>query len=363
MKNILHVIDTTGPGGAETVFLQLAGATSNSSFNSIALIRGPGWVKDQLHEMGIQTIVLDCKGSFNLGYLRQVIRILRKHDIDLIQSHLLGSNVYCSIAGLIKRIPVVATFHGEVDISPKERFKLLKLAALSLGAKQIVAVTTRIENILLSMPLLSASQITTVQNGIDLSQYSKMTKPNLRTTLKLDSNTLLIGAVGNIRKPKNYPLAIDVIQALHTKNYRCHLAVAGQGNDKQMTPLLEQVERLGLQTYVHFMGFTKDIRDFLSSLDLFLMTSSSEGHPLALTQAMANELPIVSTPSGVEGIVSDNVSGCISSSHSAADVATCIIELIENNEKAQYIAKNAAEQAFESYSIEKMLNRYFEYYV
>ena len=64
MKTILHVIDTTGPGGAETIFVDLAAGLDPSMYRSVALIRGPGWVQTALEARGVKTFILDCKGSF-----------------------------------------------------------------------------------------------------------------------------------------------------------------------------------------------------------------------------------------------------------------------------------------------------------
>ena len=126
MKKILHIIDTTGPGGAETVFLKLIEATRNSGkYQCVALIRGSGWVKSQLEEKGIEFYEINSKGSVNFQYLRMLIKLIKREKIDLIQTHLLGSGIYGCLAGLICRIPVYSTFHGMVDFSEKERLQKL----------------------------------------------------------------------------------------------------------------------------------------------------------------------------------------------------------------------------------------------
>ena len=141
MKTILHVIDTTGPGGAETVFINLADKIREQGYRCIALIRGKGWVYDELQRRRIETVVLDCKGSFNLSFLRQLIKLIKKEQVDIIQSHLLGSNIYCAMAGILARKPVFATFHGAVDVANKERFLKLKCFILNRGVRQFITVS------------------------------------------------------------------------------------------------------------------------------------------------------------------------------------------------------------------------------
>ncbi|MBE9490573.1 MAG: glycosyltransferase, partial [Bacteroidetes bacterium] len=95
--NILHVIDTTGPGGAETIYTHLACKLNNNGYNSTAVIRGRGWVYDTLVKCGIEPIIVDSNGKFNYRYIGAIVKIVREKKIDLIHSHLLGANVYMSI--------------------------------------------------------------------------------------------------------------------------------------------------------------------------------------------------------------------------------------------------------------------------
>ena len=101
MKTILHTIDTTGPGGAETVFIDLATRLPKDKYRSVVVIRGKGWVYEELGRRGVNPILLDAKGSFNLRYLLGLRKIIKEEGVDIIQSHLLGANVYCSLAGLL----------------------------------------------------------------------------------------------------------------------------------------------------------------------------------------------------------------------------------------------------------------------
>ena len=140
-NTILHLIDTTGPGGAETVFIQLADNMRKRGFSSIVVIHGPGWVHEELKRRGIDPYIIPAKGSFAFGFLYQLVRLIRKNRVKLIQSHLLGSNVYAAMAGNLTRVPVVATYHGMVDVNPNERFKKLKRKVMQWGIKRYVAVS------------------------------------------------------------------------------------------------------------------------------------------------------------------------------------------------------------------------------
>ncbi len=121
MLNILHSIDTPGPGGAETVYLDIVTRLDRDRFTSFPVIPEKGWIYDQLQEQGFDPIIIDSTGSFNTRYLWELIKLIRKQKIDLIHSHLFGSNVYCSLAGLLTSTPVISTFHGFVDATGRGR--------------------------------------------------------------------------------------------------------------------------------------------------------------------------------------------------------------------------------------------------
>ncbi|HFD31796.1 MAG TPA: glycosyltransferase [Gammaproteobacteria bacterium] len=363
MKTVLHVIDTTGPGGAETIFLQLAKKVAENGHKSIALIRGNGWVQSQLEQFNIPFYIIDCKGSFNLKYLLSLIKLIRTEKVDVIQSHLLGSSVYCSMAGIITKTRVISTFHGMVDISPNERFRKIKLMALQLGCDKIVAVTDVLYKMICDLGTIKSTKITTICNGIDINLYKKIETKEYRNKLNINDNEILIGSLGNIRTPKNYSLAIKTIKEIHKQGWKVHYAIAGQGNDQQMAPLQQLISELNLTDYVHILGFTKKTQSFLSSIDIFLMSSSSEGHPLALTQAMANALPIVSTKSGVELIAIDEKEAIISSSMTPANLASALISLLNDNSLAKTIGQNAFDKAKEKFTLDAMFHTYFKLYV
>jgi glycosyltransferase involved in cell wall biosynthesis len=142
-------------------------------YRSLIVIRDKGWVYEELCRRGVKPILLEAKGSFNWRYLKSLVALIRRENVDLIQSHLLGSNVYCALAGLIARKPVVATFHGAVDVGENERLKWLKFGAINLGVSFIVAVSDSLrENIVSRTPLRNSKTIV-IYNGINTADFKR----------------------------------------------------------------------------------------------------------------------------------------------------------------------------------------------
>ncbi len=360
--NILHIIDTTGPGGAETIFTQLASATQQEGWKTLALIRGPGWVMDELQRLGIRYHIEDCKGSVNLTFLRKLVRIVRREKIDIIQSHLLGSNLYACLAGLITRTPVISTFHGFVDISPDERLRFFKFLIISLGSKKIIAVTNQLADALRDIAGVKGSKVGVIPNGIDIQRFSSSASIDLKKTLGIQQEATLIGCLGNVREAKNYDLAILTLQKLRGRGIDAKLVIAGDDKNELAEQHRHFATTLRMENHVFWLGFFKETPGFLKSIDVFLLSSSSEGHPLAITQAMAAGKPIVATRCGIEEILTHQQNALLAPKDSAEDLATHIQALVNDHTLCKELSQRAARDAQQNFSLDAMYGQYFSLY-
>lgn len=359
---ILHLIDTTGPGGAETIFTQLAQVTQSLGYRTIAVIRGPGWVASELERLGIVTQVMDCKGSFNLHFLKQLGALIHRENIQVIQSHLLGSNVYASLAGLLTRTPVFSTFHGFVDVSPTERLRWLKFLLIQLGSNNVIAVTEQMRVMLQVIPTLARSKVITIANGVDTTIFTKSNAQPLRTQYQLAEDAIIIGCLGNVRRAKDYNLAIETLHQLREAGVNAKLFIAGDDKNSLADEHRQTAQQLGVTDSIIWLGFFQDTPGFLNALDIFLLSSSSEGHPLALTQAMAVGVPIVATRCGIEEIVTHNETALLAPVGDAVSLAAEIQRLLIQPELKQTLIINAQHLAQEQLSLDAMRNQYVALY-
>jgi len=356
--SMLHIIDTTGPGGAETIFTQLAAHSRTLGYRPIAIIRGPGWVQQELERLAIETHIIDCKGSFNLTFLRALINIIRKEQVQLIQSHLLGSAVYAGLAGLLTRTPVYATFHGLVDVSEKERLRWAKFLIIQLASTQVIAVTDQLREMLMSISTLSAKKVKVIPNGIDVGHYAKASNDALRRQLELPSSALLVGCLGNVRSAKNYNLAIETLAILREAGTDAHLVIAGDDKNALAERHREYAREKGMAEHITWLGFWRDAKGFLNGIDIFLLSSSSEGQPLAVTQAMATETPIVATRCGVEELVTHQKTALIAPPDDATQLASHIKQLADSPRLRAELTTAARREVQDHHSLGAMVNAY-----
>jgi glycosyltransferase involved in cell wall biosynthesis len=361
-KTILHVIDTTGPGGAEMVFIELADRLRRRGFRSVVLIRGPGWVHDQLVARGLEPYVFDAKGSFNWRFLREMLRVIRREKVDVIQSHLLGSNVYCAMAGLLARKRVIATFHGMVDVGPRERFRGLKLWLMNRGVTRFVAVSKNLRDVIDREGLLNPAKCEVIYNGIDLSRYGKTGSRELRERLGLADDAILIGSLGNVRPAKGYDLLVRAARRVLDNFSSVHFVIAGDPKSSLQRQLDALTRELSVDNNVHFLGFCNNSAAYLAQLDYFLLTSTSEGLSIATIEAIATGLPaLVTRCGGPEEIVTPDVDALMAAPESIA-IAESILRLLSRPDLADRLSRIGRETAHKRFGIDTMLDSYAALY-
>jgi len=363
MIRILHTIDTTGPGGAETVFLNLVKDMNGDRFHSTVVIGGPGWVCNELRKIGIEPIFINSKGSFNLRYLLDLVKIIRSYRIDIIQSHLLGSNLYSSLAGLLCGVPVVSTFHGFVDVNAKERFSDLKSKIINLGSQKIVFVSEGLREFYVNKKGFSPGKSVTIYNSIDTSIFKPQRDDSIRKQYGIGPENVLVGSVGNIRPAKGYDYLLRAAKMVVDKHPEFRFVVAGEGSGKLYDDLLILRKQLNLEKIFFFLGFISDIPKLMNNTDIFVLPSESEGFSISTIEAMACGLPVIATRcGGPEEIISHLSNGILVDNDSISCLSDSIIEIYINKSLRQNLVTNGLACVSNSYSNNISSGKYKSYY-
>jgi len=358
MINILHTIDTTGPGGAETVFIELLSRLDKSKYKATVVIRGRGWVHDELCRRGFSPYIVNAKGSFNLKYLFSLIKIIRRERIDVVQSHLLGSNVYCCLAGWLTKTPVIATFHGVVDLE-NERMINLKIRIVNHLARNIVPVSEQLKNLLLDYKFVTLNKLKVIYNGVYTNNFQSKKSNVIRKELDFSESDIIIGSIGNIRAPKGYEDLIQAAYIVAKKKPKIKFVVVGENKNTLYEALLKRRDDLGLENNVYFLGFRSNVAEILNSIDLYLLSSTSEGCSISTIEAMASGVPIIVTKcGGLEEMVSDQHDALIVGIRAPAEIAEAILKLTEDNSLRTKITNNALKTVNSRFTLDAMLDAY-----
>jgi glycosyltransferase involved in cell wall biosynthesis len=358
---ILHVIESSGPGGAETVLLNIVNNLDKSTYHSIVVLLRIGWLYQKLKEGGIPTILLSSVRSYDLGFLFRLWLNIKKHGVDLIHSHLPDVNLYSCLAGFTAGVPIVTTYHGKVT-KPQKKIDPdnLKYSLIRRLSTKIVTVSNWLKNDLVQTALFPPGKLKTIYNGVDWKRFDlpfdSVTK---KRELKIDLDEKVVGMVANLRPVKGYEYFVRAAAIIAKSIPKVRFLIIGEEEDKLKKRVTREADALGLTDKVIFLGFREDVPELLRILDLFVLSSISEGLSIATIEAMAAGVPVVATRSGgPQEVMVDGKTGFLVSPKDEKSLAEKALILLKNRKLATCMGKEAQVQVRTKFSIDVMIGNY-----
>ena len=135
--------------------------------------------------------------------------------------------------------------------------------------------------------LINRNKIHIIYNGIDLNKFDRHTKK----LYEPKDDEVVIGNLGRLSEQKCQNLLIKVAANLRQNGLKFKLLIGGKGEKEP--ELKKLVEDHQLHDYIKFMGFIENSREFMNSIDIFVLTSKWEGFGYVLVEAAAASLPVV----------------------------------------------------------------------
>lgn len=363
MPTVLHLIESWGPGGAETVFLEVARGLRERGWTCLTAVPREGWLSRTLRENGFAPTFTGGDRGWDVRHLAELLAIVRRNDVELVQTHLFGSALYGGTAAKIARIPAVATFHGLWDVRQTSGYRRVKVPLVDWACDRKVFVSEPLRRTCVEEIGMGRDDSVVIENGIDTGRFRPGRDDRLRRELGIGEGDFFVGAVGNVRPAKNHGLLLRVARRLKEKGGRVHVALVGEGEGQLLARLERQREELGLGDAVHFTGFRDDVDRIMRSLDAYVLTSDSEGFSLTTVQAMACGLPVVATRcGGPESLIEDGATGFLVEPDDAAGMAEVLCRLQADEELRARVGEAASAEVRQRYSLDRMVDGYERLY-
>lgn len=357
MKTIFHAIETSGPGGAEKMLINLVESLDKAAFRPLICLLGHGWLFDRLRSLGYEPLVIPLDHTPDIAWLRRAASVLRAENVRLMHAHEFYMNTYCAMLARLTGVPCVTTVHGKNYYSDKwYRRSLYRMVSRHTT---MVAVSDGIRHFLSERVGVSDRRLTTIRNGIDITTFAPI--PNLKSTaraaLGLSPHQPVIGCLGNLYPVKGHTHLIQAAAVICRQYPEAVFLFAGRG--KMLDVLQQQAAELGIARNVQFLGFRDDTPTLLAAMDIFVLPSLSEGLPLSLLEAMAANTPVVaSRVGGIPEVISHEQNGLLVEPADANALALHILRLLDNPALASSLAARAKSDVATHYDIGTMTARY-----
>ncbi len=315
------------------------------------------------HEVSVPTYPLFDYPPYELALASTMVDVILNHNLDLLHVHYAiphASAAYMAKQIVLKKgrnIPVITTLHG-TDITLVGRDKTYEpVVTFSINESDaITAVSQNLKDETYRSFSIS-KDIEVIENFVDNSRYKKPIDA-FRKVIAPDDEKILIHA-SNFRKIKRVDDVIKIFANVHEK-IPSKLLLVGDGPERRaMEDLARQLQ---VQDDVRFLGKQEQIEEILLVSDLFLLPSEYESFGLAAMEAMAANVPVISSDAG--GLPEININGETGYTAAVGDVETmsaCAINLLSHEDLLAQFRKNAKAQALK-FDLHNIVPRYEKLY-
>ncbi len=208
---------------------------------------------------------------------------------------------------------------------------------------------------------IASKRLRVVLNGVDVERFHRTTAASSVRRLLGSPDSVLVGTAGRFFPVKRYDDLLRVAAQVCPIHPQVRFVMLGDGPERSR--LERTAQELGVSDRVFFAGWQTDLSTWLSALDVFVLTSNSEGLPLGALEAMATGLPVVTTPVGdLPEVVADGRSGFLVPVGNVKAMAQAITRLVDDDSLRCRMGAQAREDVCKRYNQRSMVENYMELY-
>lgn len=317
-----------------------------------------------LHEVSSLEYPLFEYAPYETALASKLVDVIKYEKLDVLHVHY--AIPHAAVAYMAKQIlkthnidiPVVTTLHGtditlvgsDKSFAPVVEFSINNSDGVTAVSQYLKDKTQETFNI--------KGEIEVIHNFIDFNRFRKTDKEHFKKAIAPDGEKVL-AHISNFRKVKRVDDVIRIFEKIHAQ-IPSRLLLIGDGPQR---PKIETMCReIGLCSEIRFLGKQDAVEELLAVSDLFILPSGNESFGLAALEAMACQVPVISSDiGGLPEVNVDGVTGYLCSVGDIDDMAQKGIHILEDADRLATFKANALRQA-ETFSIDKILPSYESYY-
>lgn len=295
--NIILIITGLGMGGAERQVCDLADQFTAKG-HKVLLISMTGETVNRPLSAKIDVVELNmAKTPF--GFIKaywQARQLIKQFKPDVVHSHMVHANIFTRLLRISTYMrKLICTAHNSNEGG---RGRMLAYRVTDGLCDLSTNVSQEAVDAFIAQGAVAKGRMLAMHNGIDTLRFifNPASRASLRAQLKLTDNTPLILAVGRLTEAKDYPNLLTAFNQLPSELNHVQLAIIGIGEEQANIETF--AAQLGLTTRVHFLGLQRNVHEWMSAADIFVLSSAWEGFGLVVAEAMACQRVVVATDCG-----------------------------------------------------------------
>ena len=366
-KKIIHIIQSLENGGCENVLLRTLPLLQDFEHKIITL-KTFGELTPKFVSAGIAVETIHCRGFFDISGIRRLQKTVKEENPDIIITYLfhadmLGRLALCNIS----QTPIIPFLRTTYNHPKYLVARILEWLTRPL-VNQYLANSEAVKNFYVDTIGVRPEKITVIPNGINIEYFNSITPDSeLKKSLGIDPDDFVIICVANLHINKGHQYLLEAFERLRTSSTTCHpgpdpgsspkqklkLLLVGDGEERKK--LEQQIESYRSKNNILFLGKRSDVSNLLKISNLFILPTLFEGMSNAIMEAMACELPIITT--GInenKELIENNQTGILVPTKSSEAIYKAIKTILENPELRKNLSKNAKLFIGESFSLNKI---------
>jgi L-malate glycosyltransferase len=351
-------------GGAEVLATRLARQLGDRYRFVFVCLDELGTLGEQLRGEGFGVHVLGRRPGVDLLCPLRLAALFRRERVALVHAHHYTPFFYGVTARLLwRRAPVLFTEHGRHQPDYPRRKRIMANRLLLERRDRVIAVGEAVRQALLHNEGIPARRVGVIHNGIDLARFTARSEDRraVRQELGIGPVDLLLLQVARLDPIKDHATALRTVARVAAQRPDVRLLIVGEG--PQLHAIQEQMVQQQLSDRVRLLGLRTDVPRLLAAADVFLLTSTSEGIPLTVLEAMAAGVPVVSTAvGGVGEIIADGVTGLLAPPGDDAALADAVGRLAAQPDFRREMSRRGRERVETLFSETRMLDSYDRLY-
>jgi glycosyltransferase involved in cell wall biosynthesis len=326
---------------------------------AVLCLEREGVLADRARKLGAEVACVHKRPGVRIGVVWSIRKHLRRIRPHVIHTHQIGPLFYTGLAARGLGVPlIVHTEHGKVNYSGRRRTRWLgRLAARH--ASLFYCLTLDMADAVAAAGIVPPSRLRVIRNGIDTAFYQERRDPaSVRAALGIPLDAPLIGTVGRLNEIKRQDVLLRAFARV-VSGYVAHAHLVLVGDGPLQADLAVLAAQLRIEDRVHFTGYQADTRAHVQAMDVFALTSRSEGMPQALLEACVAQVPVVaSRVGGIPEVIRQGETGMLVEVGDVDALATTLAALLADRAGATAMARRASEFVIARFDVARMAADY-----
>lgn len=351
---IIQLIDSLETGGAERMAVNYANALqSKIEFSGLVATRTEGSLKAQINPK-VSYLFLNKTKTIDLQATKKLYQYCKTNKIQFIHAHSSSYFLAVLIKLLLPKTKIIWHDHyGNNEFLNQRKSSVLKFCKRYFCL--IIAVNQTLKT--------WGQNILKHKNVVYLPNFSLQNPQITQITELKGVKHKKILHLANLRPQKNHNFTIEIAKIVVSKYPDCSFHLVGKDfNDAYSMDLKTKIKANNLENHVFIYGSKNDTDYIISQADICILTSVSEGLPVALIEYGMHKKPVVCTAVGeIPNIIINQKNGYLAPSNNVIAFTNNVLILIENENQRNDMAQEFYKTIYEEYSEKKVINKYLDW--